>query len=328
VLTVLAWVVATGAVALALRALGGRRVWDALAGTSVPWLLARWRRTSASSRLWAWQTWLLCRGARARATGACSRSRRSPRRRPTRSPALLGHAAGVALLAERAGVGSAAALAVLTQHQVVEGLAKLAMLGAAALAAPLPPWMRASLVGSPAAWSPVGAVTFIACARAPRRRARRAGGTSRRRRPAGPRARLRRALGRGARRAALAAAVRARAGLRAADEGSEGLGWVAVERAFVGRAPDALPATLGDRTPVLALAAVNLASALSASPGNVGLYEAAAAATYRQAGVATDVALALGVAGHVCYLAAMVGTGYVLLTARQVVAAARRRRGG
>jgi hypothetical protein len=102
---------------------------------------------------------------------------------------------------------------------------------------------------------------------------------------------------------------------------------VAVERAFAG-VPDALPATLGDRTPVLALAAVNLASALSVSPGNVGLYEAAAAATYRRAGVATDVALALGVAGHVCYLAAMVGTGYVLLTARQVVAAARRRRGG
>jgi uncharacterized membrane protein YbhN (UPF0104 family) len=69
---------------------------------------------------------------------------------------------------------------------------------------------------------------------------------------------------------------------------------------------------------------VSLASAISASPGNVGIYELAAFGAYRRLGVGSDAALALAVAGHVCYMLPFVGAGWVILTVRAV----RRRRKG
>jgi uncharacterized membrane protein YbhN (UPF0104 family) len=107
--------------------------------------------------------------------------------------------------------------------------------------------------------------------------------------------------------------------MKAAEAG----GWFAVERAFA-HGGGLLPATLPKASPLLALAAVSLASAISASPGNVGIYELAAFGAYRRLGVGSDAALALAVAGHVCYMLPFVGAGWVILTVRAV----RRRRKG
>src|SRR5215218_4350756 len=141
--TPVSWLVATAAVAIAFRAVGARRAMTALAGASLPWLALAVLANLGVIALWAWQTWLLApRAARLRFGRALEVQALTATATNT-IPALLGHAAGVALLAGRGGVGTAGALSVLSQHQAVEGLAKLALLGAAALAAPLPAWMRA-----------------------------------------------------------------------------------------------------------------------------------------------------------------------------------------
>jgi uncharacterized membrane protein YbhN (UPF0104 family) len=99
---------------------------------------------------------------------------------------------------------------------------------------------------------------------------------------------------------------------------AEAGGWFAVERAFgVSPAPG---------SPFLALAAVNIASAANASPGNLGVYEAAGFFVYNYLHVPRDVAFALAVAGHLCYLLPLAGFGYVLLSAEEVRGFFQRRR--
>jgi uncharacterized membrane protein YbhN (UPF0104 family) len=94
-------------------------------------------------------------------------------------------------------------------------------------------------------------------------------------------------------------------------KGAEAGGWWAVERAF-GVAPRPGSA-------VLALAATNLASAVPASPGNLGVYEGAAYTAYHGLlGVPRDTALALALVGHAAYLVPLVGIGWALLSARQL----------
>ena len=328
-ITPVSWLVATAAVAIAFRAVGARRTVTALAGASLPWLAVAVLANLAVVALWAWQTWLLAPRAARLSLGRAMEVQALTATATNTVPALLGHAAGVALLAGRGGVGTAGALSVLSQHQAVEGLAKLAMLGAAALAAPLPAWMRAALGGLA-----VVALSFIGVLLVAALRARTADPDAPEPPPpaagAARGARLRAFVGRWAaglealrapRRFALA--VLSALLMKVAEAG----GWLAVERAFA-HAPGVLPASLPPASPLLALAAVSLASALSATPGNVGVYEFAASEAYRRMGASSDAALALAVAGHVCYLLPFVGAGYVLLTARELRALVGRRRRG
>jgi hypothetical protein len=60
-------------------------------------------------------------------------------------PFFAGEAAGVGLLIARAGLARGAALSVLALDQLLVGFAKLAVVGAAAVFAPLPVWVRGSL---------------------------------------------------------------------------------------------------------------------------------------------------------------------------------------
>jgi uncharacterized membrane protein YbhN (UPF0104 family) len=62
----------------------------------------------------------------------------------------------------------------------------------------------------------------------------------------------------------------------------------------------------------LILTAVSVATLVSVSPGNLGVYEAAAFAAYRWVGVPAEQALALGLVQHACYLLPTVGTGYAV----------------
>jgi uncharacterized membrane protein YbhN (UPF0104 family) len=99
----------------------------------------------------------------------------------------------------------------------------------------------------------------------------------------------------------------------------EGLGWWAVERAF-----DVAPRP---GSAALALAATNLASAIPASPGNLGVYEGAAYTAYHVLlGVPRDTAVAMAVVGHMVYLLPLVGVGWALLSVRQLAGMWARRR--
>lgn len=74
--------------------------------------------------------------------------------------------------------------------------------------------------------------------------------------------------------------------------------------------------SLGIELPIttapLILAVVTLASAFSVTPGNLGVYETAAFGVYRFFGVSPDMAIALGLVQHACFLVPIVGAGYLL----------------
>ncbi|MBA3891825.1 MAG: flippase-like domain-containing protein, partial [Gemmatimonadaceae bacterium] len=207
-------------------------------------------------------------------------------------PALVGLASGTALLASERGVGVRAAVAVLALDQLGEALAKVAVLAAAAFLLPLPEWMRAA-VGAIAVIAIVMLVGLVAAARM-------GDGTVATRLGVGRIGRLYAWCGdlellRHPTRAAVALL------LALAMKVAEGAALLAVQHALGVELPLA--------SAILVLGAVNLATMLPVSPGNVGTYEAAAVAAYRWLGVDHSTAMALAMASHACYLAAMVGAG-------------------
>lgn len=280
-----AWVVATLLIVIAFRAVGWHRTVHALRQASAPWLGVAMLCNLAIIALWAWQCRLFlpngCRVSYGRMFEVTALTTTAT----NTVPAFLGQATGVAVMAERAGIGVAASLSVLAQHQMVEGIAKLAMLFAAAHVAPLPSWMHRALVGL-AAGVALLAIGLLTLAYAPTRWRDRFTAF--------------RSPGKLATGLAIALAMK----------GAEAAAWFAVERAFhVSPAPG---------SPLLALGAVNLASSLSASPGNLGVYEAAGYFAYVSLHVPKELAFALAVAGHLCYLVPLAGTGWIILSWRQL----------
>jgi len=323
------WVVATALIAVAFHAIGWQRTVHALRQASVPWLAVAALSNLSILVLWAWQSLVFlpddCRVSFGRMFEVTALTTTAT----NTAPAFLGQAAGVGLLAERGGVGMAVALSVLAQHQMVEGIAKLAMLFVAAHVAPLPRWMHDALVGMT-----IGVVVLIvvlvvsAVSSSRRMRARTvvsethgAPEHERRVRPRASRmARLRTFLENwAASLVSLRSPGRFALGLLIAllMKLAEAGGWFAVERAF-GVSPAA-------GSPFLALAAVNIASAASASPGNLGVYEAAGFFVYTYLHVPRDVAFALSVAGHLCYLLPLAGCGWLLLSWEEIRGFVRRR---
>ncbi len=326
-IAVSAWLVATVLVVLALRAVGWRETLAAASQARLPWLLVASLCHLTVIALWAWQSWLLLPDAVRPDFGRIFEVQAITATAQNTIPAFLGQATGVAVLADRGGVGTPAALSVLAQHSLIEAVAKLATLAAAAQVAPLPPWMRraVALLGVGLALLAVGlaVAAWMARHRAPRADdalppslaiglvPEPASPPDDRRAPS-VWARARAFLVswasaldalRSPRRLALALA----SGLLM--KGAEASGWWAVERAF-GIAPR-------PGSPLLVLAATNLASALPASPGNLGVYEGAAAVAYGALGVPRDLALALGIVGHAVYLLPFVGAGWVVLSLGQ-----------
>jgi uncharacterized protein (TIRG00374 family) len=328
-----AWGVATALVVLAFRAVGWRAALDALGRAHPGWTLLAMACHLGIVALWAWQSLLLLpRGVRVGWRRMFEVQALTTTATNT-VPAFLGQATGVALLAERGGVGPAVALGVFAQHNLAEGVAKLATLLVAARVAPLPPWMRGAVAGLVAAV--VGLVAALAVATwAARRRPLRAAAPVDAPRvdtlDAEPRAEPRAAHWRTRAWAFVVSWVSSLDALRSPRfllavvagllmKGAEAAGWWAVERAL-GVAPR-------PGSPVLALAATNLASAVPLTPGNLGVYEGAAFGVYHGLlGVPRETALALGVLGHVAYLVPLVGAGWVLLSVRQARALAARRR--
>jgi uncharacterized membrane protein YbhN (UPF0104 family) len=195
----------------------------------------------------------------------------------------------------------------------VEGIAKLATITLAARFALLPPWVHRSLVALSGAVAVATVALFALAHRAHRPPTSAAAPTTR---LARARAFVRHwASGL----VAMRSPTRFAAGLVIAFgmKATEALGWFAVQHAF--------GLSLGATVSLVALVAVNLASAVSATPGNIGVYEAAAFLVYSRQGVPHDLALATAVTGHLCYLLPMAGLGYLLLSVRGVRGALRRR---
>lgn len=318
-LTAGAWLAATALAVVALRALGWRAALDAVRAARPGWVALAVACHASIVALWAWQTSVLWpRGPDApppRHATAFEVQALTAMATNT-VPAFLGQATGVALLAERGGIGTAAALGVFAQHNLVEGVAKVAVLLAAAQVAPLPPALRR------AAWALTGLVVAMAALLALAASAGRAQ-PGQRVPGAGPgltgraRALVRRwahALD------ALRAPWRLFGALllALAMKAAEAAGWWAVERALGVRPRPG--------SPVLALAATNLASAVPATPGNLGVYEGAAYAAYHTLlGVPRETAVALALVGHACYLVPLVGMGWAMLSAQQLGRWRRRR---
>jgi hypothetical protein len=220
-------------------------------------------------------------------------------------PYMAGQATGVHLLATRGRLGHAAALSVLTLDQLSEGLAKVVLLGALALLAPLPEPLRAALLVLTPAVALFLGLTLVSALR-PALLDRAAGRLLR-----GPLVallRFARQWSEGLARARQPGVLAAGAGLSLAMRAVEAAGMIAVQTALGIDLP--IQATLA------VLAAVSLATMVSVAPGNLGVYEASALLAYRWAGVEPEAALALALLQHLAYLAAMGGAGWAAITLR------------
>jgi len=221
-------------------------------------------------------------------------------------PFFAGEASGATMLVTRAGLTRGAALSVLAIDQLVGGIAKLALLSAAAMFVPLPGWLRAGVLAL-AGGTAILLVLLVALAHRW--------------------AAIHDALLRDPTRIRRAAAAVIQWGrhfevLRESHrvgrvlfftfckKASEVVAVLCVQAAF--GVPPSLSAAL------LVIATLSIATAVPVAPANLGVYEAAVFGTYRYLGVSADTALGMAVAQHICFLVPMLGIGYSLVTLREV----------
>jgi uncharacterized protein (TIRG00374 family) len=220
-------------------------------------------------------------------------------------PFLGGHAAAVVMLVKRGGMTRQGALSVMALDQLGEGLAKVAIFGFVAAAAPIPDWMRAGIATACVGVGGLLIVLLLA-----------AHGHMRLRGEATPADR-----GIVARARAFVAEWAARLEtLRSVRQSGVallfGLGTKVAEGAGILAVQYALGTDLTVGATSLVLAAVILGSILPVTPGNVGTYEAGAYLAYRHLGIDPGQATVLAVAGHVCFWIPSVGIGYLIGTWR------------
>ncbi len=216
-------------------------------------------------------------------------------------PFFGGHAIGVALLVSRARLPLAGALSVLAVDQLFESLAKVACLLLAAAVSPVAPWLAGafSVIGLAAllvlvvllgaAWFPPGdavARRFGALGRFGQAWAGHLG------------------VLRDGRRFALALLV------ALVIKAGEATALFCVQQALDVRLP------LSDLP--LVLCATQIGGMLPVSPGNLGVYEAAAMIAYTGLGVPNAAALGLALLQHAAYLAVAILPGLGLLAWRSV----------
>jgi len=204
-------------------------------------------------------------------------------------PLLMGGlATGVQLLATRGGVGHPRALAVAALDQLAEGVAKVALLLTVLVWAPIP------LPGQAAGVILVAGVVGLGLGLLwARRRDSRGSGF-------------------------LARWGGSLDALEDPGRLARGMGFIlatkAAELLAVWAVLQALAPGLPGWGAALALLAVNLATIVGLTPGNLGIYEGAAFAAWTLAGAEAETALSLSLAQHGAYLAASLGGGWLLAT--------------
>ncbi len=221
-------------------------------------------------------------------------------------PFLAGEATAVALLVDRAGLTRGAALSVLALDQLLVAFAKLTVIGTAALAAPLPEWLRGGVLSLAIAFALLLGILMLLAHRWSSLRARlqetqgRARDLGARLLAWGQHFELLRNRPRIAQVMTLALAKKA----------AELAAIVAIQLAF-GFAPSF-------NWGILILAALAITTLLPVAPGNLGVYEATVYGVYRYVGVQSDAALGMALAQHLCFLLPPIVVGYASLTARQL----------
>ncbi len=221
-------------------------------------------------------------------------------------PAGGGHVSAFVLL-RRAGASTGGAATVLALDQVAEGTAKLGLALAALLL--VPAWMlRGVLPASGPALALLLGVILAALALAGALVWR----AGRRREVDAPRSRAGR-IARGIVERTVAAARDWRAYL--AGLAAIGLLKLAELGAIVA-VLHAFDARVAPGVAVLALLATQIATLVGITPGNLGVYEAAALLVYRQAGLPPEVGLSVAVAQHLCLLVGLVVPAVLVLAVR------------
>lgn len=236
-------------------------------------------------------------------------------------PFMAGHATGTLLLARREGVGEGAALSVLAQDQLLEGLTKLMLLAAVAAVAPLPtPLRRGGLTVAGGVLVLLVALVLLSTWDTRSRQEGKdvremswgegAGG--------GPVAFLL-FLRRASRNLVVFRRPRIFAGgllLALSMKIAEALAILCTARAV------GLEVPVWSVLPVLG--AVSLAGMVPVAPGNLGIYEGAAFWAWRWMGVEPEMAAAAALLQHLVYLLPVVGSGWVVLGWRAYAAPAAR----
>lgn len=217
------------------------------------------------------------------------------------TPLLVGHASAIALLVRRAGLTSSGAFGVIALDQLGEGVSKVLVLLLAALALPLPTWMRSGIIAVAIAVAVLlGVLLVFAHGYRPATLD-----------DARPHGRVRAAAERWARDLEVLRSWE-RAGMALvwaiAMKACEGLGILCVQHALGVHLPLA-------QVPVV-MSAVILATMLPLSPGNLGPYEAATMLAYRYLGIPTERALSIALIQHLAFLVPAIGIGYVMLFVR------------
>jgi uncharacterized membrane protein YbhN (UPF0104 family) len=222
-------------------------------------------------------------------------------------PFFVGEASGFALLVARAGLSRGAALSVLAMDQLLVGFAKLITLGAAAMFAPLPNWLRGGLLTLVVA---TAGLSLILLPLAHRWRSVRdhllaTPGTLRRF--------LARAAGWGEHFDALRDVDRASrvALLSLLKKAAELLAVLAVQLAF------GIEPSLGGG--LLVVAALSITTMVPLAPANLGVYEATVFACYRFLGLTADASLGIAIVQHFCFLVPPIATGALTLTLRPLL---------
>jgi uncharacterized membrane protein YbhN (UPF0104 family) len=293
---IVALIVVTGLVALALTRLNPARVLAGLAVAHPLWIALALLCFFSILPLWALQWMVLAPSTSQARFSTMSGVVAMTSTVLNTTPLLVGEAAGVFFLVTEVGLGRAAALSVLAMDQLFVGIAKLVVLASAAAIVTVPPWMAqgartllfavgALAVGVVlAAWRAESMAVWssrVAPARAARLVAALAAGLAPIRSPS-------RSGG------ALALAL--------AKKAMETLAIYCVQRAFGIDLPLA--------SALLILAAVNLATLLPLVPGNLGVYEGAVVVAYAYLGVSPERALGVALVQHACFFLALALPGY------------------
>jgi uncharacterized membrane protein YbhN (UPF0104 family) len=217
-------------------------------------------------------------------------------------PMLAGEVSAIALLTTRAGLSAGAALSVLAMDQLLVALAKVAVLAAAALAAPLPDWLSRGMLALAAALLAGSIILLVLAHRWQSLRDRfgrdRLGTVMRRVISWGEHLAVLRHPG-------LSLSVGALALLK---KSAEVAAVIAIQFAF------GLPASLP--TALLAVAALSITTLVPIAPANLGVYEATLFAVYRLSGTPADIALGIAIVQHLCFLLPSLLPGYLMLTVR------------
>ncbi|MGH7678161.1 MAG: lysylphosphatidylglycerol synthase transmembrane domain-containing protein [Gemmatimonadaceae bacterium] len=301
-----AWVLLTIVLVATVPDLPWRRAVELIRRSSVPWLVAAVAANALIIPLWVAEWRLLVptafRVGFARmfevvaVTAAVLNS----------VPFFAGEASAVALLIGRATLSRGAALSVLAMDQLLVGLAKLSVIAAAALAVPLPSWLRAGILSLVAGVATIATLLLLLAIRWSGVRDRLQS------RPSKVRGLAARLVAWGSHLDALREPRRMvrLAALALAKKGAELLGVVAVQLAF-GVDPS-LSAAL------VVVAALAVTTLIPVAPANLGVYEATVFAAYRFLGFPAEAAVGLAIVQHVAFLLPALVIGYATLTVRQL----------